>query len=62
MVSAVMRAPTMIENAKNRSPTISQSAWKLPIPSPIRSNQPSVRRASSGNCFLGGAIAGERRC
>jgi len=35
-VSAVIRAPTMIENAKKRSPTISQSAWKLPILSPIR--------------------------
>ena len=48
-VSAVMRAPTMIENAKKRSPTISQSAWKLPMPSPMRSNQPSVRTASSEN-------------
>ena len=31
-VSAVMRAPTMIENAKKRSPTISQSAWKRADP------------------------------
>ena len=46
-----MRAPTMIENAKKRSPTISQSAWKLPMPSPTRSNQPSVRSASSEEFF-----------
>src|SRR5271156_4119501 len=39
----------MIENAKKRSPTISHSAWKLPIPSPMRSNQPSVRRESREN-------------
>ena len=48
-VSAVMRAPTMIEKAKKRSPMISQSAWNEPIPSPMRSNQPSVRTASSSN-------------
>ena len=46
IVRAVMRAPTMIENAKKRSPMISQSAWKDPMPSPMRSNQPSVRTAS----------------
>src|SRR5690242_16316638 len=51
-----MRAPTMIENAKKRSPTISQRAWKLPMPSPMRSNHPSVRRASSGKLFVGTAM------
>jgi hypothetical protein len=37
----------IIAKAKKRAPTMSHSAWKLPIPSPIRSNQPSVRMASS---------------
>src|SRR4051812_11741050 len=46
-VSAVILAPVIMENAKNASPTMSQRAWKLPIPSPMRSNQPSVRTASS---------------
>src|SRR5260221_14067716 len=52
-----MRAPTMIENAKKRSPTISQSAWKLPMPSPMRSNHPSVRTASSDISLGRGATA-----
>ncbi len=45
------RARRSIEKAKKRSPTMSQRAWKLPIPSPMRSNQPSVRTASSENSF-----------
>src|SRR5262245_36972849 len=45
-VSEVMRAPVIIAKAKKRAPTMSHSAWKLPMPSPMRSNQPSVRMAS----------------
>ena len=59
-VSAVMRAPTMIEKAKKRSPTISQSAWKHPMPSPMRSNQPSVRTASRENSCASPTCSRER--
>ncbi len=60
-VSAVMRAPVIIEKAKNASPTISQSAWKLPIPSPMRSNQPSVRTASRENTRSFGMVRPDHR-
>src|SRR4051812_11295318 len=54
-----MRAPVIIANAKNRGPTMSHSAWKLPMPSPMRSNHPSVRIESS-ETMRGAGISKDR--